>query len=60
MKQILRYSLLVALALMVNLTANAGKIEFAELGLENGKQYSEPFDGGDFTVVFAGGANDGK
>ena len=60
MKQILRYSLLVALALMVNLTANAGKIVFGELGLENGKQYSDPFDGGDFTVVFAGGANDGK
>ena len=32
MKQILRYSLLVALALMVNLTANAGKIVFGELG----------------------------
>ena len=60
MKQILRYSLVVALALMANLTANAGKIVFGELGLENGVQYSDPFDGGDFTVVFAGGANDGK
>ena len=60
MKQILRYSFVVALALMANLTANAGKIVFGELGLENGVQYSDPFDGGDFTVVFAGGANDGK
>lgn len=51
---------MVALALMVNLTANAGKIVFGELGLENGVQYSDPFDGGDFTVVFAGGGNDGK
>ena len=41
-------------------TANAGKIVFGELGLENGVQYADPFDGGDFTVVFAGGNNDGK
>lgn len=41
-------------------TANAGKIVFGELGLENGVQYGDPFDGGDFTVVFAGGNNDGK
>ena len=60
MKQFLRYSLLVALALMATLTANAGKIVFGDLGLENGVQYSDPFDGGDFTVVFAGGGNDGK
>lgn len=37
-----------------------GSITFADLGLENGVQYSEPFDGGDFTVTFAGGSNDGK
>ena len=35
-------------------------ITFANLGLENGKQYFEPFDGGAFTVTFAGGSNDGK
>ena len=35
-------------------------IEFGKLGLENGIQYSEPFDGGHFTVTFGGGANDGK
>lgn len=39
---------------------NAGTIVFGELGLENGVQYSDPFDGGDFTVTFAGGGNDGK
>ena len=38
----------------------AGTITFADLGLENGVQYSDPFDGGDFTVTFVGGANDGK
>lgn len=38
----------------------AGTITFSDLGLENGVQYSDPFDGGDFTVTFAGGANDGK
>ena len=35
-------------------------ITFADLGLENAVQYSEPFDGGNFTVTFAGGGNDGK
>ena len=39
---------------------NAGTIVFGELGLENGVQYLDPFDGGDFTVTFAGGGNDGK
>ena len=34
-------------------------IVFSELGLENGVQYSS-FDGGNFTVTFAGGDNDGK
>ena len=37
-----------------------GSITFADLNLENGVQYSDPFDGGDFTVTFSGGANDGK
>ncbi|MBR5634547.1 MAG: BACON domain-containing protein, partial [Prevotella sp.] len=36
------------------------KITFADLGLENGVQYLDPFDGGSFTVTFAGGQNDGK
>lgn len=35
-------------------------ITFADLGLENGVQYSDPFDGGNFTITFAGGGNDGK
>ncbi|MBR5062880.1 MAG: Ig-like domain-containing protein [Prevotella sp.] len=38
----------------------AGSITFGDLGLENGVQYTEPFDGGDFTVTFGGGGNDGK
>ena len=37
-----------------------GTIVFANLGLENGTQYTDPFDGGDFTVTFTGGNNDGK
>lgn len=35
-------------------------ITFADLSLENGVQYSDPFDGGNFTITFAGGGNDGK
>lgn len=35
-------------------------IVFGDLGLTSGTQYSDPFDGGHFTVTFAGGANDGK
>lgn len=35
-------------------------IVFANLGLENGVQYSDPFNGGNFTVKFGGGGNDGK
>ena len=35
-------------------------ITFSELGLTNGVQYSSPFDGGEFTITFAGGGNDGK
>ena len=29
-------------------------------GLENQVQYPDPFDGGHFTITFAGGSNDGK
>ena len=36
------------------------KIVFAKLGLEDSTQYKDPFDGGHFTITFAGGANDGK
>ncbi len=39
---------------------NPETIVFADLNLENGVQYSDPFDGGDFTVTFGGGGNDGK
>lgn len=35
-------------------------ITFSKLGLENGVQYPDPFDGGHFTITFAGGGNDGK
>lgn len=35
-------------------------IVFADLNLENGVQYLDPFNGGSFTITFAGGANDGK
>ena len=35
-------------------------ITFANLGLVNGTQYSTPFDGGNFTITFGGGGNDGK
>lgn len=38
----------------------AGTIVFSSLGLKNSVQYTDPFDGGDFTVTFAGGGNDGK
>lgn len=56
MKKIL--SLLIML--FMGISMNAGTIVFGDLGLENGVQYSDPFDGGDFTVTFAGGGNDGK
>ena len=59
MNKFLRYSLVAFLAVM-GLSVHAGSIVFGELGLENGVQYSDPFDGGDFTVTFAGGGNDGK
>lgn len=50
------------LSMLVMLVGNvtAGSIVFGDLGLENGVQYSDAFDGGDFTVTFAGGGNDGK
>ena len=35
-------------------------IVFADLSLENGVRYTDPFDGGHFTITFAGGSNDGK
>lgn len=35
-------------------------ITFSELHLSDGVQYSNPFDGGHFTIQFSGGANDGK
>ena len=50
----------VAMLAMVGMNANAGKIVFSELGLENSKAYTEPFDGSDFTVTFGGGGNNGK
>lgn len=53
-------SFFLLLALMVGSSAWAVTITFADLRLENGVQYTDPFDGGDFTVTFAGGANDGK
>ena len=59
MYKTLRFTL-VSLLMMLCGTVFAGTITFGELGLENGVQYSDPFDGGDFTVTFAGGGNDGK
>lgn len=41
-------------------TPDPETIVFANLGLENGVQYSDPFNGGHFTITFAGGGNDGK
>jgi len=45
---------------MMGIIVSAGTITFGDLSLENGVQYADPFDGGDFTVTFAGGSNDGK
>lgn len=39
---------------------NDSEIVFKDLGLENGKQYKDPFEGEDFTITFGGGGNDGK
>ena len=55
----LRLLMLVLLSAVIS-NAWAGKIVFADQGLENGVQYIDPFDGGDFTVAFSGGQNDGK
>ena len=55
----LRY-VFASLLLMFGMSVNAGSIVFGDLGLENGIQYGDPFDGGDFTVHFSGGGNDGK
>ena len=52
--------LLFSMLAMLSGTVLAGSITFGELGLENSVQYSDPFDGGDFTVTFSGGSNDGK
>ena len=60
MKKFLRFSLVALFVVLGMSNAKAGSIVFADLGLKNGVQYSDPFDGGDFTVTFAGGGNDGK
>ena len=59
MNKILRYSFMMLLAFICG-SVNAGTIVFGDLQLENGVQYTDPFDGGDFTVTFGGGGNDGK
>lgn len=38
----------------------AGSITFGDLGLDDATAYTDPFDGGDFTVTFGGGGNNGK
>ena len=63
MKKVLLKTALLLCALIVGCgTAWAADetIVFADLHLTNGTQYTAPFDGGDFTVTFAGGGNDGK
>ena len=42
------------------MSTQAAAIVFGDLDLENGVQYADPFDGGDFTVTFGGGGNNGK
>ena len=59
MKKHLRY-LLTLLLVMVASVGWAGTITFGDLGLTNQAKYSDPFDGGDFTVQFVGGTNTGK
>ena len=56
----LRYLCTLLLIAVASAAWGDGSITFADLGLENGVQYTDPFDGGDFTVTFAGGTNDGK
>ena len=41
-------------------TPDPETIVFADLNLSNGVQYTDPFNGGHFTITFAGGGNDGK
>ena len=43
-------------------TPDPETIVFADItpALENGVQYTDPFNGGNFTITFAGGSNDGK
>lgn len=48
------------LLFVCGMNAHADEIDFSTLGLTNGTQYADPFNGGSFTVTFAGGANDGK
>lgn len=57
MKKLLTFFMMSILAIGIGW---AETIVFANLGLTNGTQYLDPFDGGDFTVTFAGGSNDGK
>ena len=59
MNKILRYSMMLLL-FVCGMNAHADEIDFSTLSLTNGTQYTDPFDGGSFTVTFAGGANDGK
>lgn len=59
MNKILRYSMMLLL-FVCGMNAHADEIDFSTLSLTNGTQYADPFDGGSFTVTFAGGANDGK
>lgn len=56
----LRYLCTLLLMAVAGVAWGNGSITFADLNLENGVQYLDPFDGGDFTVTFAGGTNDGK
>ena len=59
MKKIFSF-LLLGLLLSIGNAWAADVITFADLGLSNGVQYTDPFDGGNFTVTFGGGGNDGK
>lgn len=60
MNKFFRFSFFSLLMMFCGSLTAQNTITFGALELENGKQYSDPFDGGDFTVKFAGGGNDGK
>ena len=62
MKKALLTKLMLLLCALIagSSSAWADEIVFADLSLENGVQYSDPFDGGGFTVTFGGGGNNGK